>query len=101
MRILGIDPGLNITGYGLLDTDEGKIGVVEAGVIRTAAKSPMESRLCEISTELGGIIRQFQPEAVAVEELYSHYGHGDTVITDIMATLKQPSSWDTPEVSFS
>lgn len=80
MRILGIDPGLNITGYGLLDSDEGRITVVEAGIVRTVAKAPMECRLVELGTELGGIIRQFQPEVVAVEELYSHYGHPKTAI---------------------
>jgi crossover junction endodeoxyribonuclease RuvC len=80
MRILGIDPGLMITGYGILDTDDDNVKVVEAGVIRTNAKLPLESRLVELGTEMTAIMTQFMPDVVAVEELYSHYGHPRTAI---------------------
>jgi crossover junction endodeoxyribonuclease RuvC len=80
MRVLGIDPGLNITGYGVLESEGDEARVVEAGVIRTNDREPMSRRLCEIARELGGIISQFEPEAVAVEELYSHYAHPRTAI---------------------
>jgi len=80
MRVLGIDPGLGITGYGVLDGDGETITVVEAGVIRTDDRLPMAERLGELSSELGAIIGQFQPEVLAVEELYSHYGHPRTAI---------------------
>ena len=80
MRVLGIDPGLNITGYGVLESNGDSQRVIEAGVIRTDAREPMASRLGEIARELGEIIAQFQPEAVAVEELYSHYAHPRTAI---------------------
>ena len=80
MRILGIDPGLHITGYGIIDSDNGEYKIVEAGVVRTNKKDNMELRLFEISKELENIIAQFKPEAVAVEDLYSHYDHPKTAI---------------------
>ena len=80
MRILGIDPGLNVTGYGILDSDSEQITVVEAGVVRTNSRSPMAERLQTIASDMEGIITQFQPEVIAVEELYSHYGHPKTAI---------------------
>jgi len=80
MIILGIDPGLNITGYGLLECDGADKKILEAGVIRTKIKGSMEKRLCELSTGLQDIISQFEPDAVAVEDLYSHYDHPKTAI---------------------
>ena len=80
MRILGIDPGLHITGYGLLETDSARTKVLEAGVIRTSEKDSMADKLREISSELEGIITQFRPDAIAVEDLYSHYDHPKTAI---------------------
>ncbi len=80
MRVLGIDPGLNITGYGVLEQIEDSINVVEAGVVRTETKSELACRLQTIATEVEAIIRQYQPAVVAVEELYSHYGHPKTAI---------------------
>lgn len=81
MRIIGIDPGLQITGYGVLDIHGEEVRVVEAGVIRTNRKESIELRLREISGELQAILDQLKPEVVAVEELYSHYNHPKTAIT--------------------
>lgn len=80
MRILGIDPGLNITGYGILEDMDDTFRVVEAGVIRTNEKAAMAQRLMEIGREIGELIAQYQPDAVAIEELYSHYDHPRTAI---------------------
>lgn len=80
MRVLGIDPGLNITGYGLVEGSDGDIRLLEAGVVRTDASAPMAVRLAEIGAQIEGIIAQFAPEAVAIEELYSHYNHPKTAI---------------------
>ncbi|HOP07098.1 MAG TPA: crossover junction endodeoxyribonuclease RuvC [candidate division Zixibacteria bacterium] len=77
---MGVDPGLGITGYGILDCNGEEFTVVEAGVVKTNAKAPIEMRLQEIATEIQAIVNQFNPEAVAVEELYSHYGHPKTAI---------------------
>ena len=80
MRILGIDPGLNITGYGLLEVKDNLIKIVEAGVIRPNNKLPFEQRLLELGNELDNVIAQFQPDVMAVEELYSHIKHPKTSI---------------------
>ena len=80
MRVLGIDPGLNVTGYGVLDVQDRQITIVEAGVIRTDPQAEMGERLNEIGREIGKVIAQFSPEALAVEELYSHYDHPKTAI---------------------
>lgn len=80
MRVLGIDPGLNITGYGLIEATGDQVKVIEAGVIRTDGREDMPRRLREIAAELASIIGQFNPDVVAVEELYSHYGHPKTAI---------------------
>lgn len=80
MRILGIDPGLQNTGYGIIDVSGGNITVVEAGVIKTNSKNSLEERLVELGSELDNIIAQFRPDTMAVEELYSHYGHPKTAI---------------------
>ena len=80
MRVLGIDPGLNITGYGLLEDAGESIRVLEAGVVRTDSREEMAVRLREIAREIETIINQFHPDVVAIEELYSHYGHPKTAI---------------------
>ncbi|KAA3636062.1 MAG: crossover junction endodeoxyribonuclease RuvC [Calditrichaeota bacterium] len=80
MRILGLDPGLNITGYGILEREDGNIKIVEAGIIKPNSKLPLENRLLELGDELDNIISQFKPDLIAIEELYSHYGHPKTAI---------------------
>ena len=80
MRILGIDPGLHITGYGLLEADDREPRLIEAGVIRTSNRETMAVQLREIASELEEIIAQYKPDAIAVEDLYSHYNHPRTAI---------------------
>jgi crossover junction endodeoxyribonuclease RuvC len=80
MVILGIDPGLHITGYGVLKSVGNGTRVLEAGVIKTNERESFETKLKEIFSEIGAIIRQFKPDYIAVEELYSHYVHPRTAI---------------------
>ncbi len=70
MRILGIDPGTAITGFGIIDTSGGKSKMVDAGVIRTPAKQALELRLETIYDELSQVIKETKPEEAAVEELF-------------------------------
>ena len=70
MRVLGIDCGTERTGYGVIDSDGRAHRMIAAGVIRTAAKSPLGSRLQEISRELRGVIVRYSPGAAAVEEVF-------------------------------
>ncbi len=78
MRILGIDPGLGVTGYGLIE--EGSFRLIEAGVIRTAANTPIEERVKKIFDEISGIIEEHRPEVLVLEKIYSHYKHPATSI---------------------
>jgi crossover junction endodeoxyribonuclease RuvC len=80
LRILGIDPGLNITGYGVLEVTRTTIHLCEAGVVRGTTKSSLSARLDEIHTGVADVIASFRPSAVAIEQLYSHYKHPRTAI---------------------
>jgi len=80
MRVLGIDPGLRVTGYGLLEADGMRARVLEAGVVRSDDDASLPDRLRKIHLNVLEIIRELEPEAIAVEELYSHYGHPTTAI---------------------
>lgn len=78
-RILGIDPGLNITGYGVLERTAGGPAILEAGVIR-GGSGDIEVRLQRIHSGLAEVFESFQPQSVALEELYSHYERPRTAI---------------------
>ncbi len=78
MRILGIDPGLQVCGYACLETSGEKL--IEAGVFRTDSDSAIEVRLNRIAEDTESLLKKFTPAIVAVEELYSHYAHPKTAI---------------------
>ena len=80
MVIIGIDPGLHITGYGVIESSGTRTRVLEAGIIRTNQNREFELKLNEIHAEISKIIAQFKPDYIAVEELYSHYAHPRTAI---------------------
>jgi crossover junction endodeoxyribonuclease RuvC len=80
VRIIGIDPGLRLTGYGVVDYHPLRPGLVDGGVIRLNDKSPIPDRLVELERELEGLFEEFRPEVCAVEQLYSHYAHPRTAI---------------------
>lgn len=79
-RILGVDPGLNTTGYAVVEGHAGRLELVEAGVIRGTDRGDMGSRLQEIHEGIAEVIAAFQPAALAIEELYSHYERPQTAI---------------------
>ena len=70
MLVLGIDPGTAITGYGLVREGEGRLTLVECGVITTPAGQPLAGRLQAIYQGLADLLRRHQPDSVAVEELF-------------------------------
>jgi crossover junction endodeoxyribonuclease RuvC len=79
-RIVGIDPGLNITGYAVVERGVRGIALVEAGMIRGRARGDLAVRLKEIHEGVSDVVRTFRPAAVAIEELYSHYERPRTAI---------------------
>lgn len=70
MRILGIDPGTGITGFGIVDAKSGRQSLVDAGVIRTPANSPMPDRLLTIFENINEIIAEFKPQIMSIEKLF-------------------------------
>ncbi len=79
MRILGIDPGLQVCGYACLEAGTA-VELIEAGVFRTAAGEALEQKLNQIAEDISSLLAKFEPKVVAVEELYSHYAHPKTAI---------------------
>lgn len=70
MRIMGIDPGYAIMGWGILDLKGNHFSVVDYGSITTDAHTPMEERLEHLYNMLESIIHEYKPEEVAIEELF-------------------------------
>ena len=70
MRIIGIDPGTGILGFGVIDVDGSKCTLVDAGVIRTPVKEDDAIRLHTIYDELSEIIKSTKPDAMSVEKLF-------------------------------
>lgn len=80
VTVVGIDPGLRITGYGVIRACEGKIQLLEAGIVRAVASRPLEQRIQEIYDGVAEVVRDHQPDFVALEQLFSHYERPKTAI---------------------
>lgn len=83
MLILGIDPGLHLTGYGLVKLHLGRITLQEAGVLRMKLSSKthhLSERLKELYDALEELIKETKPQRMGVEQLYAHYKHPRTAI---------------------
>jgi crossover junction endodeoxyribonuclease RuvC len=83
LRILGIDPGLQITGYAIVEVGRQKPLVHEAGIVRGAegrSASDMASRLRCLYNSIVEVMDQFRPGVMAMEQLFAHYDHPRTAI---------------------
>ena len=80
MRILGIDPGLNTTGYGVLEIVGGQPRLLEGGVVRSNSRGTLSTRVQEIHDGVAEVIESLKPEVMALEKLYSHYDRPTTAI---------------------
>jgi len=80
MKILGIDPGLQVCGYACIAVEAGQETLVEAGVVRTAKDLALEVKLDRIAADTETLLNRLKPDVVAVEQLYSHYAHPRTAI---------------------
>lgn len=70
MRILGIDPGYAIVGYGVLEYDNIRFKVVNYGAITTDPETPFPERLLEIHTDMCSVLDMFKPDCMSIEKLY-------------------------------
>ncbi|MFH1061823.1 MAG: crossover junction endodeoxyribonuclease RuvC [Candidatus Omnitrophota bacterium] len=91
MRVLGVDPGLQCVGYGVVENNKtgiyspskGKnknLKLLEAGIIRTSAKEKLPVRLKKIYSGLVEVVQTYHPDVLALEELFSHYKNPRTAI---------------------
>lgn len=88
MRILGIDPALSVTGYGVIDfnplsgawrgVSKNKLSLLEAGIITTSAKHKLPERLDKIYRAVTKLISDTKPDVIVLEKLYAHYRHPTT-----------------------
>lgn len=78
MLILGIDPGLNATGYGIIETGADRLRAVIAGDIRPPAKQPLTERLGVIHRELSALISRHRPAVAVLEKIFTHHSYVTT-----------------------
>lgn len=78
MRILGVDPALKITGYGIIDITGGKLALVKAGAIITSPKDETPKRLEKIYQGMRGLIMDKKPQIMILEKIFVHYHHPTT-----------------------
>ncbi len=79
MKILGVDPSLRATGYGLIEKNGNSIKLLEAGTIEPKEKDLLENRLHAIYKNLDDVIVEHKPDVMVLEKLYTHYRHPTTV----------------------
>ncbi len=70
VKVLGIDPGLANTGYGVVQRRSGRLAALDGGVVTTPSDMPMERRLVKLHARISELLAEHQPDAVALEALY-------------------------------
>lgn len=80
MTVLGIDPGLNTTGYGVIRAVGSDLCLIEAGIVRSKQRDSLENRIKEIHEGVAEVIEQHEPNYLALEQLFSHYSRPKTAI---------------------
>jgi len=78
VRILGIDPAINVTGYGLIQVNGRKLSLIGQGKISTNRINSLPKRLKKIYDTLRVVMERYKPSCVVLEKLYSHYRHPTT-----------------------
>lgn len=80
MRILGVDPALRTTGYGVIERSARRVRLIEAGVVTPKNGGSLEERLRELHTAIAEVIDQTRPSVIVIEELYTTYKNPRTAI---------------------
>jgi len=79
-RILGVDPGLRTTGYGLVACDGARLRLIEAGVVQPDPTLPLERRLAELHAAMTAVVSDLRPDCLVIEELWTSYKHPPTAV---------------------
>jgi crossover junction endodeoxyribonuclease RuvC len=80
LRILGIDPALRTTGYGVVERTRRGVRLVEAGIVAPRTAGTLEQRLRELHAGIGDVIAQTAPDLLVIEELYTTYKNPSTAL---------------------
>lgn len=78
MRILGVDPALTITGYGIIEVRKKGLTLLEAGIVKTSPQQATPERLNRIFTAVKDLIQETKPDVMVLEKIYAHYRHPTT-----------------------
>lgn len=79
-RILGVDPGLRTTGYGVVEVRDGALRLIEGGVLQPDPKAALERRLVQLHDAMVEVVRATRPDCMVVEELWTAYEHPQTAV---------------------
>jgi crossover junction endodeoxyribonuclease RuvC len=79
-RILGVDPGLRTTGYGVIECDGSRFRLVEGGVLEPDAALPLEARLTQLHAAMVEVVVATRPDCMVVEELWTSYKNPTTAV---------------------
>ncbi|HEY8313013.1 MAG TPA: crossover junction endodeoxyribonuclease RuvC [Candidatus Baltobacteraceae bacterium] len=80
LRVLGIDPGLRVTGYGVVEQGRGSARLIEAGVVAPPSSGSLETRLRQLHAGIGDVLTATNPQWIVIEELYTTYKNPLTAI---------------------
>jgi crossover junction endodeoxyribonuclease RuvC len=80
VRVLGVDPGLRVTGYGVIDVANGRMQLVEGGVLQPKTTLSLAERLAQLHEAMIEVVRATRPDAMVVEELWSAPKHPPTAV---------------------
>lgn len=79
-KVIGVDPGLRVTGYGVLEIGSSGPTIYEAGVIRVKPNRPLEDRLAELFEGIEQVLEVGSVRALALEQVFSHYDRPQTAV---------------------
>jgi crossover junction endodeoxyribonuclease RuvC len=79
MRVLGLDPGLRHTGWGIIDSDRNRLAHVADGVAHAATDQPLAARLVSLFRQIGAVLEHFRPDEAAVEESFVNRNPASTL----------------------
>jgi crossover junction endodeoxyribonuclease RuvC len=80
LRVLGIDPALRTTGYGVIEATSKRVRLIEAGIVAPRVSGTLEQRLRELHAGITDVIAQTAPDLVVIEELYTTYKNPSTAL---------------------
>ena len=101
MRIIGLDPGLRVTGWGVIDQTGNRLSPVAHGTVKTDAALPMAQRLVQLEKALVKVIAEYSPDEAAVEETFVNQNPASTLKLGMArgVVLLAPASLGLPVVN--